>query len=267
MLIPPHIISRSNRRLTFLPFLLDDSPPLPPHNPQTRTPTQAPTRSCFPGEYRPTPTSPCAFCAPGTYWNQTIETTACLDCPAGQTSLQGAVQCYEPCPANTALNTTDLTCVPIPASLTDALAAANLTIDFDTTDVFLVEEPLKLEGTLGAAVASNQTVIVTLSPDTVYPQTQSYVFTSNVIILGQTISGGGRRRQLQSTVRGECVCVCVCVKMYVCVSVCVYMCVCIYVCVCLSVCGVCVCVFSHVSVHVRVCVCACRDRQLSFLFD
>jgi hypothetical protein len=175
-------------------------------NAQTRSPTQAPTRSCFPGEYRPSPTSACAFCAPGTYWNQTYETTACLDCPDGQTSLQGAVQCYEPCPPNTALNTTDLTCVPLPASLTDALAAANLTIDFNTTEVFLVEEPLKLEGTLGAAAAGNQTVIVTLSPDAVYPQTQSYVFTSNVILLGQTSSGGRRRRQLQATVRGVCVC-------------------------------------------------------------
>lgn len=68
--------------------------------------------------------------------------------------------------------------------------------------MFIVAEPTKLEDTLGAAAtASNQTVIITLAPDTTYPQTQAYVFKSNVVILGPSSSGGGRRRQLQSTVR------------------------------------------------------------------
>jgi hypothetical protein len=119
----------------------------------------------------------------------------------GETSLQGAVRCYAPCAAGEALNTTDLTCVPIPQSLENALAAANITIDFNTTEVYIVAEPTKLEDTLGAAAsASNQTVIITLAPDTTYPQTQAYVFRSNVIILAQTSTGGRRRRQLQSTV-------------------------------------------------------------------
>lgn len=169
---------------------------------QTRVPTPAPTRTCFPGEYRPTPSSPCEFCAPGTYWNQTYETTACLNCPAGLTSLQGAVRCYTPCAPNTALNTTDLTCVPIPQSLQNALAAANITIDFNTTEVFLVEEPTKYEDTLGvAAAAGNQTVVISLAPNTLYPQTQGYVFTSNVVIVADGVTGGGRRQRQLQTVR------------------------------------------------------------------
>lgn len=139
---------------------------------------------------------------PGHVLNHTYETTACLNYPAGQTSLQGAVCCYTPCPPNTALNTTDLTCVPIPQSLQSALAAANLTIDFNTTEVFLVSEPTKLEDTLGAAAAAgNQTVIITLAASTTYLQTQAYV-TSNVIILADGSMGDGRRRQLQ-TVRTD----------------------------------------------------------------
>lgn len=167
-------------------------------------PTAAPTRMCFPGEYRPNPYAPCAFCAPGTFWNQTYETNACLDCATGQTSLQGAVRCYTPCTAGQALNTTDLTCVPIPASLENALASANITINFNTTEVYVVEEPTKYEDTLGAAAtAANQTVIITLAPSTNYPQTETYVFYSNVIILADVNTGSGRRRQLQSTVRKE----------------------------------------------------------------
>lgn len=113
------------------------------------------------------------------------------------------MRCYTPCAANSALNTTDLTCVPIPQSLENALAASNLTIDFNTTEVYIVEEPIKLEGTLGAAAAAgNQTVIIALAPSTTYPQTQTYEFRSNVIIIADTgIITSGRRRQLQSTVR------------------------------------------------------------------
>ena len=182
-----------------------------PPSRQTRVPTPAPTRSCFPGEFRPSPTGPCMFCNPGTYWNSTQETTACLNCPAGETSLQGAARCYAPCPPNTALNTTDLSCVPIPQSLENALAAANITID-NSTEIFIVEEPAKYEDTLGAAAAAgNQTIVITLAPSVDYPQTQTYVFKSNVIILADVAFGGRRRRQLQATVcegikSADCVC-------------------------------------------------------------
>lgn len=94
--------------------------------------------------------------------------------------------------------------MPIPGSLETALAAANLTINLNQTDVYIVEEPAKYEDTLGAAAAAgNQTIIITLAPSTAYPQTQAYAFRSNVVILADTnATGGGRRRQLQATVRG-----------------------------------------------------------------
>ena len=80
----------------------------------TIIPTAQPTRSCVPGEYR-TVLGPCKACAVGTYWNETYETTQCLNCPADQTSLEGATQCYTPCSAGQALDTGTLTCVAIPS--------------------------------------------------------------------------------------------------------------------------------------------------------
>jgi hypothetical protein len=165
----------------------------------TLRPTPAPTRSCGPGEFRPPAGGPCQFCAPGTYWNQTSETSACLSCPTGQTSLQGATQCYVPCAANSALNTTDLTCVAVPPNVIEAAAANNITIDFATTEVFVVQEPGRLEDTIGAAAVTNQTVIIVLAPG-LYPQLNSYVLTTNVVILADaTLQQQGGRRGLQTT--------------------------------------------------------------------
>ncbi len=165
---------------------------------ETYSPTAAPTRSCIPGEYRPAPTEPCAFCAPGTFWNETTPSTACRNCTADQTSLQGATTCYTPCQPKSALNTTDLTCVAIPGSLDNIAAANNLTIDFATTEVFIVTEPSKLEDTLGAAAfagSSGKAVVVVLGPGA-YPQTEVYTLTSNVYILVDSAGGEARRRQL-----------------------------------------------------------------------
>ena len=50
----------------------------------TLRPTPAPTRACGPGELRPPAGGPCQFCTPGTYWNQSYETTACLNCDRGR---------------------------------------------------------------------------------------------------------------------------------------------------------------------------------------
>ena len=164
----------------------------------TVIPSAAPTVSCVPGEFRPAPTAPCAFCAPGTYWNETspaIQATSCQTCGDGKISLQGATACYTPCPLNSALNTTDLTCVPIPASLESIAAANNVTLDFNTTEVFIVTEPGKLEDTIGAAAASSNetTVVIVLGPG-LYPQTAAYTLTSNVFILVDSTAGEARRR-------------------------------------------------------------------------
>ena len=164
----------------------------------TVMPSAAPTVSCVPGEFRPAFDQPCAFCAPGTYWNETspaIQATTCQPCAEGNTSLQGATTCYEPCQPNSALNTTDLTCVPIPASLESIAAANNVTIDFNTTEVFIVTEPGKLEDTIGAAVASsNETAVVIVLGPGLYPQTAAYTLTSNVFILVDNTGGVARRR-------------------------------------------------------------------------
>ena len=164
----------------------------------TLMPSAAPTVSCVPGEYRPALDQPCAFCAPGTYWNETspaIQATSCQPCAAGATSLQGATACYTPCQPNSALNTTDLTCVPIPASLESIAAANNVTLDSNTTEVFIVTEPGKLEDTIGAAAASSNetTVVIVLGPG-LYPQTAAYTLTSNVVILVDNTGGVARRR-------------------------------------------------------------------------
>ncbi len=164
----------------------------------TVMPSAAPTVSCVPGEFRPAFDQPCAFCAPGTYWNETspaIQATTCQPCAEGNTSLQGATTCYEPCQPNSALNTTDLTCVPIPASLESIAAANNVTLDSNTTEVFIVTEPGKLEDTIGAAAASSNetTVVIVLGPG-LYPQTAAYTLTSNVVILVDNTGGVARRR-------------------------------------------------------------------------
>ena len=158
----------------------------------TLMPSAAPTVSCVPGEFRPAPTAPCAFCAPGTYWNETspaIQATSCQPCAEGATSLQGATACYTPCQPNSALNTTDLTCRPIPA------AANDLPIDLNTSTIFIVTEPDKLEDTIGAAAAaSNETTVVIVLGPGLYPQTAAYTLTSNVVILADSTGGVARRR-------------------------------------------------------------------------
>jgi hypothetical protein len=111
----------------------------------------------------------------------------CLVCPDGQTSLQGATACYTPCPVNTALNTSDLTCVPIPASINDL--ADNMDLNITQSDVFVVSESSKLEDTIGvAAENSTQTVVIALGPN-VYPQRGSYRITSNLVIVNDRNQG------------------------------------------------------------------------------
>lgn len=151
------------------------------------------SEACIPGQFRPPAGGPCQFCTPGTYWNLSFEAIACLNCPSDQTSLQGAAQCFTPCASGTALNTTDLSCVPIPASVFDDAAANNITIDVNTTEVFVVNDPGSLEDTIGAAALMNGTVLIVLAPN-LYPQVNSYVLTANLMVLAGSPLQGGRRR-------------------------------------------------------------------------
>ncbi len=177
-------------------------------NEPTLSPTAAPTRACGAGEYRPPTGGPCAFCAPGTFWNETIETTACLDCPEGQISLQGATSCYSPCPPNTALNTTDLTCVPLPASINDLVVNNDLNVT--QSDVYIVTESGAFEGTIGAvAVNSNsstEAIIIALGPN-LYPQQGTYTIITNVVIVSDPTKGSAtassRARRLQTFVNNS----------------------------------------------------------------
>lgn len=178
------------------------------HQVPTFSPTAAPTRACGAGEYRPPTGGPCAFCAPGTFWNLTTETSACLACPDGQTSLQGATSCYSPCPPNTALNTTDLTCVPIPASITDL--AANSGLNLTQADVYIVTEQSALEGTIGAAAANTNTSteanVIALGPN-LYPQQGTYTITTNIVIVNDpsegSATGSSRLRHLQTYINNS----------------------------------------------------------------
>ena len=160
------------------------------------------------GEYRPPTGGPCAICAPGTFWNLTTETSACLACPDGQTSLQGATSCYSPCPPNTALNTTDLTCVPIPASITDL--AANSDLNLTQVDVYIVTEQSAFEDTIGAAAANTNTsteaIVIALGPN-LYPQQGIYTITTNIVIVNDptqgSATGSSRVRHLQTYVNNS----------------------------------------------------------------
>lgn len=108
-------------------------------------------------------------CAPGTYWSETTQTTACLSCPTNMTSLQGATQCFTPCGSNLALDTSTLTCVAVPLPATDALVEQG--IDPATVDeTLVVSESALLEDTLGylPTLPSGSTVVVALDAG-VYP--------------------------------------------------------------------------------------------------
>lgn len=138
-------------------------------------------------------------CPPGTYWNESTQTTSCLGCPVGQTSLLGATACFTPCPPNSALNTTDLTCVPIPAVVNETLSDLGLT-NVTIAGVFVVEESASLGDTLGflTTVPPGSTIVLTVNPG-VYP-TYPEELDVNLIIVGVPEEEGGRRqRRLQTT--------------------------------------------------------------------
>lgn len=139
----------------------------------------------------------------GTYWNQTYETTACLACPEGETSLQGATRCYTPCVAGEALDTSTLECVPIPSSLQNIIAGSNTGVNLTTADVYIVAQSGKLEDTIGATAQSNETVVIALGPN-VYPQQGTYVITTNMVLVNGVATGNRRRhRFLQSYVNNS----------------------------------------------------------------
>lgn len=146
-------------------------------------------------------------CPPGSYWNETTQTLVCLSCSDGQTSLLGATTCFTPCPPNAALNTTDLTCVPIPADVNETLSNLGLT-GLNMTEVFLVEESTSLQDTLGflATLPPGSTVAITVNPG-VYP-TYPVDLDINLIIVGVPeeenrrilgLTDWGWPRQLQTT--------------------------------------------------------------------
>ena len=115
--------------------------------------------------------------------------------------------CFTPCPPNAALNTTDLTCVPIPAAVNQTLSDLGLT-GLNITDVFIVEESASLENTLGflATLPPGSTVVITVNPG-VYPA-YPVDLDINLIIVGVPeeedrrllgMTHLGSRRQLQTT--------------------------------------------------------------------
>lgn len=134
---------------------------------------------------------------PGTFWNETTQTTACRPCPAGQDSLLGATRCFTPCPPNTSLNTTDLTCVPIPQAALDELA--NLGIDPSlVNDSFVVEEEAALADTIGYlyTLPSGSLVVITIGPG-VFPVVPTDLDVDLIIV------GSGRRRLLETEESGD----------------------------------------------------------------
>ena len=172
----------------------------------TTVPTQAPTRACSFGEFRDLVTGECLPCQAGTYWDQPTQTSACLECPTGQTSLQGATECYVPCPTFTALNTTDLTCVPVPQNLINITTQGNFTVNLNTSDIFIVEEEQdKFQDTLGRAsnpdnlntTDPNAAIVIVISPG-VFPVQDTVVVRVPLIIIAD--DGLSTRRRLQTVV-------------------------------------------------------------------
>ena len=180
---------------TFFPTTFPTSSP-------TTVPTQAPTRACSFGEYRDPVTRECLPCAAGTYWDQPTQTSACLDCPTGQTSLQGATECYTPCPQFSALNTTDLTCVPVPQNLQNITIQDNITVNLNTSDIFIVEEPLKFQDTLGRADNTNNlnttdpdaAIVIVISPGE-YPVPDTTIVRVPLVLIANNGLSTGRRLQ------------------------------------------------------------------------
>lgn len=146
--------------------------------------------ACVPGQFR-NATGACQPCAPGTYWNETAQTTTCLTCPVGQTSLESATRCFVPCAPNQALNTTDLTCVPIPQAALDELS--NLGIDPSTVDAFVVEEQAALQDTIGYlyTLPVGSVVVIELGPGVLPVGLPPADLQVDLIIVG-----GSRRRRL-----------------------------------------------------------------------
>lgn len=122
--------------------------------------------------------------------------------------MQGATSCYSPCPPNTALNTTDLTCVPLPASINDLVVNNDLNVT--QSDVYIVTESGAFEGTIGAvAVNSNsstEAIIIALGPN-LYPQQGTYTIITNVVIVSDPTKGSAtassRARRLQTFVNNS----------------------------------------------------------------
>jgi hypothetical protein len=116
--------------------------------------------------------------------------------------LQGATQCYTPCPELTALNTTDLTCVPIPQNLVN-ITQGNTTVNLNTSDVFIVELPSSFQDTLGRADNTSNlnttdpgaAIVIVLPPDGVFPVPDNTVIRVPVVLFGDPGVSTGRRLQ------------------------------------------------------------------------
>jgi len=184
------------------------SPATSPTLKPTFAPTQAPTRACSFGNYRDLVTGTCVPCEAGTYWDQPTQTSACLICPSNQTSLQGATQCYTPCPSFSALNTTDLTCVPVPQNLENITTQGNITVNLYTSDIFIVEEPDKFQDTLGRAdntsllntTDPNAAIVIVLQPGVFPVQGTTVVRVPLVLIASSALSAGRRLQTANDTV-------------------------------------------------------------------
>lgn len=136
---------------------------------------------------------------PGTFWNSTQQTAACLPCPVGQDSLLGATRCFTPCPLSTSLNTTDLTCVPVPQAALDELDTLGIPPSLVDAS-FVVEEEAALADTIGYlyTLPPDSLVVIILGPG-VFPVYPTDLDVDLIIV------GSGRRRMLgqESDNKGE----------------------------------------------------------------
>jgi hypothetical protein len=156
--------------------------------PSPSSPANSTPRSCSYGEYRDAGTGACTQCASGTYWDQPLETLACLACLEGQVSLPGATRCYVPCQPQEALDTKTLHCLQISASVA-AMLEGDLGLVMDDVDVYLVEDPAVVTSVLGMASAG-ATIVLVLSPEA-YAVALT-ISVGNVVLVGGGADAGRR---------------------------------------------------------------------------
>jgi hypothetical protein len=100
------------------------------------------------------------------------------------------------------LNTTDLTCVPVPQNLENITTQGNITVDLNTSDIFIVEEPNSFQDTLGRAgntsnlntTDSSTAIVMVISPG-VFPVQDTTVVRVPLVLVADSGLSTGRRLQ------------------------------------------------------------------------